>query len=77
MAWQTGGFRQNVYIRFLAAVESRIIIVAESPGRDLFRQNQVEELVLRLGKNKAHFVAGNLGVDLRLLRELEPLLRQK
>ena len=67
MAWQASRFSQDRYVRLFLGVKCGIIVVAERSGRHLFRENQVNEFVLRIDKNVTDFSGRNIAVDLRFL----------
>jgi hypothetical protein len=68
MTRQTGGLRQDGYLGFFVAVKRGVVVVAESSGRDFFREDQIDELMLRLGENVTDFAARDNGVNLSLRR---------
>src|SRR5262245_9637466 len=77
MAWQLLSFSQDAYVRLFRLAESGIVVVAERTGGDLFGEHQVDEFVLRVGKNVTDFPGGNIGLDSALLRKLKSQPRKE
>ena len=74
---ETPRFRQDGYVRLFPLAESSIVVVAEGSGGDPFGEHQVDEFVLRIGKNVTDFSRRNIGLDSAFLRKFKSQPRKK
>src|SRR5262249_30137406 len=77
MAWQLLSFSQDAYVRLFRLAKSGIVVVAKRSSRHPFGENQVDEFVLRVGKNVTDFPGRNIGFDSALLRKFKSQPRKQ
>src|SRR5262249_9191241 len=77
MARQLLSFSQDAYVRLFRLAESGIVVVAKRSSCHLFGENQVDEFVLRIGKNVTDFPGRNVRFDSGLLRKFKSQPRKE
>src|SRR4030095_1981764 len=69
--------RQNADLRSCLVVELGVVVVAKGSSRRLFCQNQIDELLLRRGKDITNLSRRNVRVQSALLRKFETVPREE